>query len=169
MFKQTCKSHVLIMNETTAVLLESLADSHSTINSSSPNKSWSRIPVTRGRAAPRPSSCLAYSARELLWASRQHGRQASRPGKKTPKRPGKLGRSKTWAKLESWNTNLKFSKVQARALFGGQTCITMTEDHVSSLFYCYSVCLITIKLNYISQSDQSSWMTFCESLSSDRK
>ncbi len=44
------------------------------------------------------------------------------------------------------------------------TSIKMTEDHVSSLFCCYSVYLITIKLNSISQSDQSSWKTFCESL-----
>ncbi len=29
MFKQTCQSHVLIINETTIVLLESLVDSHS--------------------------------------------------------------------------------------------------------------------------------------------
>ncbi len=29
MFKQTCQPHVLIINETTIVLLESLADSHS--------------------------------------------------------------------------------------------------------------------------------------------
>ncbi len=53
--------------------------------------------------------------------------------------------------------------------FFGQTSITMTEDHVSSLFYCYSVCLITINLNSIAQSDQSSLKTFCESLCSDRK
>ncbi len=29
MFKQTCKSHILIINETTIVLLESFADSNS--------------------------------------------------------------------------------------------------------------------------------------------
>jgi hypothetical protein len=29
MFKQTCQSHALIINETTILLLESLADSHS--------------------------------------------------------------------------------------------------------------------------------------------
>ncbi len=95
------------------------------------------------------------------WASSQHGRQASGPGKKSPKLQGKLGRSRIW------KTTWKFSKVEARALFGWQTSINMAEDHVSSLFCFHSVCLTTlttIKLNSISQSDQSSWKTFCESL-----
>ncbi len=49
----------------------------SIINSSSPNKSWSRIQVNRCRAAPLPLSCLAYSARELLRAAQQRlGRQS---------------------------------------------------------------------------------------------
>ncbi len=54
----------------------------------------------------------------------------------------------------------------SHALLSWQTSITMpvTEDHVSSLFCCYAVCLITIKLNSISQSDQSSSKIFCESL-----
>jgi hypothetical protein len=52
----------------------------------------------------------------------------------------------------------------SRALLSWQTSITMTEDHVSSLFCCYAVCLMTIKLNSISQSDQSSSKIFCESL-----
>jgi hypothetical protein len=50
------------------------------------------------------------------------------------------------------------------ALFAWQTSIIMTKDHVCSWFCCYSVCLIALKLNSISQSDQSSWKTFCESL-----
>ncbi len=39
----------------------------------------------------------------------------------------------------------------------------------SSLFYCYSVCLITIERNSISRSSESSWKIFCESLCLDRK
>ena len=39
----------------------------------------------------------------------------------------------------------------------------MTEDYVSFLFCYYLDCLITLKLSFISQSDQSSWKTFCES------
>ncbi len=92
------------------------------------------------------------------WACSQHWRQASGPGKKALERQGKLGQSKTWAKLERqvWN----FPRLKLVCSFDWQTSITMTEDHVSSLFCCYSVCLVTIKLNSISQSDQSS----CESL-----
>ncbi len=76
---------------------------------------------------------------------------------------GKLGQSKMG---RTWNTTWNFSKVEARAPVGWQleTSINRTEDHVSSLFCCYSVCSITIKLNSISQSDQSSWRNFCESL-----
>ncbi len=35
------------------------------------------------------------------------------------------------------------------------TSTTMTEDHVNSLFCCYSVCLITIKLNSHNDSEES--------------
>jgi hypothetical protein len=83
--------------------------------------------------------------------------EAGKVGLERKPRKGKLGRSKTWAELET--QSLKFSKVQASALFGGKNSITMTEDHVSSLFCCYSVCSMTIKLNSISQSDQLSWKT----------
>ncbi len=79
-----------------------------------------------------------------------------------PEAPGQVGPKQNLGQI--WNTSLKFSKVEARVLFGWQTSITMTEDHVSSLFCCCLFCFITIKLNSISQSDQSSWKTFCESL-----
>ena len=82
------------------------------------------------------------------WASSQHWRQASGPGKKNPA-PRQVGPKQNLGRNTTW----KFSKVEARAPFGWQTSINMTEDHVSSLFCCYLVCSITIKLNSISQSD----------------
>ncbi len=60
--------------------------------------------------------------------------------------------------------NLEIFQGWSTALIGWQTSINMTEDHVSSLLCCYSVYFTTIEHNSISQSDQSSWKTFCESL-----
>jgi hypothetical protein len=66
------------------------------------------------------------------------------------------GPGKTWAETQG-------SSLSSRALFGWQTSITMPEDLLRLLFCCYLACLITIKLNSISQSHQSSWKTICKS------
>ena len=81
-----------------------------------------------------------------------------------PEAPWQLGPKQNLGR----NTNLKFSKVQVlvRSLVGKPQSLWLKIMWVPCLLLitCYSVYLITIKLNSISQSDQSSWKTFCESL-----
>ncbi len=105
------------------------------------------------------------------WASSQHWRQASGPGKKTPKRQGKVGWKQNLG--QTWNTSLEISQGSSLcslwwANLNHHDCRSC-EFLVLLLFSLFTKNLvITIKLNSISQSDQSSWKTFCGSLCSDR-
>ncbi len=96
------------------------------------------------------------------WASSQHGRQASGPGKKTRSARASWAEAKLgpnlkhkseffqgWSSCALWLTNLKHHD--------WRSCEYL-------ILLLFSLFFTKIKLNSISQSDQSSWKTFCESL-----